>query len=631
MNRFNTPIQSSRKYVNQYWTPNADLLAKALQSQQTNYDLAQQAGNIPIEALPKDEELAQSIRSGIDNKITNLANVYKTQGVNAGNREQKNLLRDIRRMQLPGGQVFNLKKNVTNYQEYKKQIDSMYKEGKINKDKKDQLLNMSMNAFSGSYTDDIFNEFNGISAATDVNLSEQAAKLADGWMADKVNSGQYKMLNGQYYDVQSKKYVDYNEVYNSISKQIINDPNNKAFLRQEAQLKGLVGEDATKYISQLVHDAANFAANKESFSEVDSKYLKNWMLEAQIKKKNDQDLIDYEYNLGGGETNTRLYTTDSGMKELDIKEGLVPGGTTEYYSRDEFGVRSSIPTKTQSYKAIPIEEFANTAKALEEYPGLNEIVERFPRKKNGNEVELNKDYNKRVKEIYDMKRESLSKASGVYTQYGDKQKARRKETVIGTGESFGDIVHKTIWVTKPGQPPKQMSLENFMETVGAKNAKEFISRANVLGDVRADNGIVPSGEEGVYSKGDKVYSFIIENISNQDAMHKDVVYQLTAPLKDGKMQNSPQVMIGDEIISTKAVDNFVVDGQGNPIDYNRQLHVIGEDGTDLTISDGIKVEDIIVANNKSNMFSPVNQFTTKAGKSGNTIITTQQKSESENE
>jgi hypothetical protein len=130
-NRFANILPGHRTFVPQQWQPNVELLGSLLESQQTGFDAASSLSSIPITNIRQDEEIAQGIRSDINAKIDNLANIYKQEGISAGNRERSKLIKDVRRMVLPGGQINKLGQRVESYKAQQDRIRELYKDQPI--------------------------------------------------------------------------------------------------------------------------------------------------------------------------------------------------------------------------------------------------------------------------------------------------------------------------------------------------------------------------------------------------------------------------------------------------------------------------------------------------------------------
>ena len=130
-NRFQNVQPGHRRFVPQQWTPNVELMSSLLEQQQKGYDSAMSLADIPIKNIRQDEPVAQNLRKKLRGDIDNLANVFKTEGVEAGNRLRNQLVRDVRQMVLPGGDVHKLGQRVEQYQAHKDNIKELYKDNPL--------------------------------------------------------------------------------------------------------------------------------------------------------------------------------------------------------------------------------------------------------------------------------------------------------------------------------------------------------------------------------------------------------------------------------------------------------------------------------------------------------------------
>lgn len=130
-NRFDNVLQGHRKFVPQQWTPNVELMSSLLEQQQGQYDSAMQLADIPINNIRQDDEVAQNLRKKLRGNIDNLANIYKTEGVSAGNRVRNKMVRDVKQMVLPGGDISKLNKRVEQYKAHSDAIKEQYKDNPL--------------------------------------------------------------------------------------------------------------------------------------------------------------------------------------------------------------------------------------------------------------------------------------------------------------------------------------------------------------------------------------------------------------------------------------------------------------------------------------------------------------------
>lgn len=649
INRFDKPqvYDYNLEYaVPKEFMPNLEAWDDVLGKEQANFDaLGALQAQVP-KHLKKDREGVESYMMGIKDRIKEVSTSYAQNGLSQGRRDRVGLLQEIRRDWMPGGKAKLFEENLQSYTDYKGQLDKMFEKGDINSRKRDLLLAGSMNNFAGTFSDapdgsEVHSEFSGITAAHDQDLADQANTLVKGWMSDKVNSGTFKVMNGQYFNLETKEYVNPKEVYEHVYNQLANKPENQSYLAQEADLLGFTGKDKETYMKQLLHEASNFGAQKAGFSKVDNELRADWMLKEEIKQKNRYKLADYEYNLGAGEISTELFTVDSGMVPLKLSafDGT-PGGSTSTTDITGAGERGWIQFtgKRDGGPEMSIEDYADSAAGREKHPGLYQLTQQFPRKREGNTLENNKNYNARIKRMHDSKRKSMSIGVGKLNSYGNKQMEERKASVIGKGKALGDITHKTIILKSPGKTPVVMNWERFRKTHKI-NAEDFIERTNILGTKATTSPLVPAGEEAVYTdKKGRSYNFIISNTNNQDAAMKQPVFTLSSGLHDGSVYETDQVFVrtdtdGSGVILNATYDD-IYDEVGNF--QNRRASIRDNNGNNLTYDDAtgellpnpVTLEQIDEMVSNSNIFDPHNF---KGNKTGSIIIKNTEKVKVPNE
>lgn len=532
----------------------------------------------------------------------------KEQAVNAfvegdtgsGIRAIKDVQRFLHSAKQPGGVYTQFEQSYAAHQDYKNQLEKLYQDEKISADRKDILEKLSLQRFKGSFATGEYTPFSGISAAFEQDRLERGLKIGAGWKANKFPAGIIRTPQG-YFRADTKERVDANEVFQGVAQGLLSDQAILNDLKQEALLRGLSGNSASEYIMNEVKKIAQLVGEKEGFEATDSKFLKDWVAEENMKQRNRYKLEDYKYNLGTGEHETRVYTVNTGMPELNLNDqGALDLNTAKKLGlspsayRLTKGIAGQYGASLKDTQAIS-EGFdtliKNNPQFAESNQPLVDIVNEFPRLRTDNKVESDADYNKRIAKIYNKKRESLATASSVFTGYGPDRQADRNKTVIGSGEKLGDIQHKTLWLRKPGQPPRQFTYEQARDFLKLSD-EEFIKKANILGDEKATSSIVPSGEElGITDNKGNTYQFTVENISYGDQVHKKDIYGLAIPLRDATVNETPWYVIGGEKVKAKGVDiwardengQIILDESGTPAQYRRDVHIIGEDGSNLTL------------------------------------------------
>lgn len=151
-NRFMNPLRrqfNSQYYVPEVFTPNFELFAKSLQAQQGSLDKARTLSDLPINALQgADEEYAQELRKQRYASVDNIVNVFREKGLNAGNRELRNLATQIRREELPGGESFKLNARKEQFNKFQEEQTKRLNKGEISNAQFHQSVNKALQDYN---------------------------------------------------------------------------------------------------------------------------------------------------------------------------------------------------------------------------------------------------------------------------------------------------------------------------------------------------------------------------------------------------------------------------------------------------------------------------------------------------
>ena len=81
------------------------------------------------------------MRGELDGEIEGLTDIYKNQGIHAGNKARKDMIRSMKRRVNPGGDIAELKNRKASFQAYAASLDEMRRENKISKNDYDFYVN----------------------------------------------------------------------------------------------------------------------------------------------------------------------------------------------------------------------------------------------------------------------------------------------------------------------------------------------------------------------------------------------------------------------------------------------------------------------------------------------------------
>jgi hypothetical protein len=141
INRFRQIIPVRSNYVPQTYVPDFAALATTLGSQQQTYDQALAVGEkVPKHYQSPEERMAlEDYMSSVRSKIDGLAQSYSDEGVSAGNRRRKELLREISRDWQPGGKADIFQKRLETIESINKKIDETYDDPRVANYYKNQI------------------------------------------------------------------------------------------------------------------------------------------------------------------------------------------------------------------------------------------------------------------------------------------------------------------------------------------------------------------------------------------------------------------------------------------------------------------------------------------------------------
>lgn len=141
INRFRQIIPVRSNYVPQTYVPDFAALATTLGSQQQAYDQALAVGEkVPKHLQTPEERMAlEDYMSSVRGQIDGLAQSYSDEGVNAGNRRRKELLREVSRDWQPGGKADIFQKRLETVESIRKKIDETYDDPRVANYYKNQI------------------------------------------------------------------------------------------------------------------------------------------------------------------------------------------------------------------------------------------------------------------------------------------------------------------------------------------------------------------------------------------------------------------------------------------------------------------------------------------------------------
>lgn len=388
----------------QMYSPNFEVLNASLANLQQRFDTAKAASNKSFQALGMDAADRTRVLEEQQTRMSEIADVY-SQDLTKGNQAVDQFISDIQRNYSPGGEAYEINKQVGLYQAYADQVDEMFKSGVItNAEKVGWLKSASLNRFGGTNYDPQtgqYNTFAGVDPTRDVDLTSMAIKIGEGWEetalatpvmnADgtpKLDSNGDPIMeynpddwtrgpNG-YYRVSDYKVVSFDEIFQHVSKAMNNDPTAIAYLKQEADMLGLQDPALINaFMQKKITDAAALISEKESRLIAKNTYLKDWQASDRISHLRELERLKYEYSLNNLTTTVtdvtegvRLMPT-GGLSESSVnglKENAVRRLTTSAGILNDLGIGKYI----NAYNSDKEPEDKLTLETPEDYERLYE-------------------------------------------------------------------------------------------------------------------------------------------------------------------------------------------------------------------------------------------------------------------
>lgn len=617
-NRFRTLPQPLNPTMYQYepqeFIPDLSGLATVTQGLQKAYDASEKIPipkHLNVDAADVQERYVKPLQNLRQEAVDNFA----TGSLGDGMRSLKKLQQQIYEAKQPGGVYDLYEKNYMAAQDYQKQIEKLHEEGEITNERKDGLLALSSSRFPGSFTEEgDYNPYSGITAAKNINIGNAALEAAKGWKADAIQSGILRVdpTTGTYLYSGSSEFVDFNEVKQGVMRVMTLNDDLMADLRQEADIRGLSGEDKQNFINNKLEVAAEAAAMKEGFVKDKKQFYRNWALEQQRD-------FDFQKAMETGQLSSNVVQMATGMKDLDFinREGKITldsdmfkdPSTEEAVFEAGAGVLVE-PGKDYISKGID-EVLAKNPKIAEENPGLAEVVNAIPRYRSVDgipEIIPAEEYNKKVQKAYSALAEKKKYTSFGVDTFEDPKQISDAAKVMDA--QFGLRAYTLI---NPDQGPETISPDELVETLELEDPEDLSKRFVPVGVTRADSpwGMNSYLMAGKTSEG-KVFHVIASPTDEKAANYAKPFQHLLQPTWDMKMKETKPVPIYNPNDNTTLYYKSVREMEYNEDTGEMEENIIFFEGTpdpetnkiEQWVPTDLTKEDITEAATRSNPFHP---------------------------
>lgn len=302
-NRFSNFVPQD--YVSTYVPLPLEAIGNILESKQRQYDINEtERINLldkQYNTLQQDRPLALKAKQEIDKSLEDFSNKDFSDPV--VKQQWMKTKRDIANRFGPLGDIGAIQSNYNAHQEYmkglKERLNKGPKEGGIDETTYNKLANISLARYQGigEGSNQGYNQYQGITPAGYSDLADQADKLANNWKADSIKKGGYYDVDGRFIkkSTQEIEQINPNEIYKNILPQLMSDPMNQAFAKQQLMLKTYGKEISPDQLNQeylsIFNKPAEFAANKYGYrKEINDQDWKE--SQEYLRNKDKKDLIN---------------------------------------------------------------------------------------------------------------------------------------------------------------------------------------------------------------------------------------------------------------------------------------------------------------------------------------------------
>lgn len=556
----------------EFFSPNFDLLNQNLARNQIALDQYKDAASkIQFGALEQDALRRKQIMEQYDQGVDDNAKLFVEKGVQAGMADLNKRKREIEKLMRPGGEAYEIQENLNRYNKFVEEVNKRDDVDSVTKQKAIQYYN---ERFKGTKLDPntgMYSQFQSSPLAKNVDIYEEIDKKVKGFKEDITGTGgsiiatsgpnkgyiiTYKNKRGE---VKEKDIRDF-------AYDVVGSNKDIGAMLQQRQLFGMQTEvDQAKELKGYV-DAA---ALKYGFVH-DEKYSSITGESDEMKRARKRAEIDYEKAVENPEIYTGVYKINSGAmtfkpNDFTYQDGAIrkswtgftsdkdSGGTGEKYSWKQVMANPELRAKVKKQWG---DDRFNQAMDLYGYISSHTDVSRMS----------DQQLQDMMGKMSESRANFMNSRRGVIEMYSDaKQQKERREAVIGpTGDNnvSGNITRKMmVEITPDGSVGQPITYNQMLDDIG-KEPSEFKKNANILGEMRVDNALSPSGEHLVYHDEDGQHKeYMIVDNSIQDVQQKRGFFDATRAISNF---NSPsdvsQGQVGGFNVVVMREDQFFPDG-----------------------------------------------------------------------
>lgn len=365
-------IQSN--YVEKFYQPNFELLAKVLEKNQGDYNMFEEVNSKQANYMDVDSEAAKQHMAQKQANMQSITDAYIQGGVQKGNIARKQGMRDLRADWQQGGKSYGLQQNYDNELQYIAEQKARYNSGLITRDTYDAALKYSKNQFAGSFNEDgTFNKFSGYETAEDLDIASEIDNKLKGYISETMGRKVGKMLNGDYYYIDTMEGIPRQEILDATDHIVKTDPRIRAYLDQQDLI--FDQRDPTLLNSEVaINNARTFLANKWDGIKSNRQLITNWRAQEELRdRKARARTKDEKSTIPYGDRGTKRsapYNLTSGLRKVEGNEGV--NRRIQQLQKEKLEIKgySVSPGSTQTNRNLSEKEQAKIAKLDEQISAL---------------------------------------------------------------------------------------------------------------------------------------------------------------------------------------------------------------------------------------------------------------------
>lgn len=301
---------NAQTYQGNLYTPPLDLIGKSLQYFQgqydRNYELANTIKNNFIQSLPQDRAVANEMQRDYEKRIDEIVAKYGSDYSKASN-ELNNLTYSIKKDYGPGGKAGAIIGNYNNYVDWRKTQQELVEKGKALGEDLNMADSYFMNEYKGIGNFDpitgAYNRFNADQLTEYVDPDSIVQDVYKNFKPEKYKVGRTEFKNGlQTYREEEVDGISANRLHPSFTTALSNNPKYRAYLQQQAKLRGIPSDQIEQYVDGYARQRATDLSyvNKSDISKSERDPLMLVRERARYRKQEQQDFFNqfdnYQYD-----------------------------------------------------------------------------------------------------------------------------------------------------------------------------------------------------------------------------------------------------------------------------------------------------------------------------------------------